>query len=57
MNVDINNTNSIIEVSESASLMDQFDVENGLLGIERDTFLLLSRHVNLENTDDKIRNV
>jgi hypothetical protein len=28
-----------------------------LLGIERDTFLLLSRHVNLENTDDKIRNV
>jgi hypothetical protein len=57
MSVDINNTNSIIEVSESALLIDQFDVENGLLGIERDTFLLLSRHVSFENTDDKIRNV
>jgi hypothetical protein len=40
MNVNINDDNSIIEIREPDSWMEWFDIENGLLGIERDTFLL-----------------
>jgi hypothetical protein len=57
MSVNVNNNNTIIEVDKFASLIDQFDVINGLLGIERDTFLLLSGYLALENTDNKTRNV
>jgi hypothetical protein len=48
MSIDINNTNSVV---------DGYDIENGLLGIERDTFLLLLRHMGFENTYNKTRNV
>jgi hypothetical protein len=48
MNVNINNTNSVI---------DGYDVKNGLLRIKRDRFLLLIGHMCLENTDNKTRNV
>jgi hypothetical protein len=48
MSIDINNTNSVI---------DGYDVENGLLGIERDTFLLLLGYMGFENTDNKTQNV
>jgi hypothetical protein len=48
MSIDINKTNSVI---------DGYDVKNGLLGIKRDRFLLLIGHMSLENTDNKTRNV
>jgi hypothetical protein len=48
MNVDMNVTDSIAK---------GFDIENGLLGVERDTFLLLVGHITFENTDNKTRNV
>jgi hypothetical protein len=34
-----------------------YEVKNGLLGIERDAFLLLLGHMSLEETDNKTRNV
>jgi hypothetical protein len=48
MSIDINNSNSVV---------DGYDVKNGLLGIKRDRFLLLIGHMSLESTDDKTRNV
>jgi predicted AAA+ superfamily ATPase len=57
MNADINNSNSIIEVNKSDLLIEQFDVKNGILGIKRDRFLLLLRHMSFENADNKTRNV
>jgi hypothetical protein len=57
MNVNINDNNSIIKIKKSDSLIECFDVENGLLGIERDTFLLLLGHMSFEKTDNKTRNV
>jgi hypothetical protein len=48
MSIDINNANSIVDV---------YDVKNGLLGIKRDKFLLLIGHMSFEHTDDKTRNV
>jgi hypothetical protein len=57
MNVNIDNINSIVENNESDSLIQQFDIENGLLGIERDTFLLLLEYMSLEHTDKKTRDV
>jgi hypothetical protein len=51
------NVNFLNKSNESDSLVKQFDIENGLLGIERDTFLLLLGHMGLENTDKKTRNV
>jgi hypothetical protein len=43
--------------NKSDSLIKQFDVKNGLLGIKRDRFLLLIGHMSLENNDNKTRNV
>jgi hypothetical protein len=48
MNINNNNANSII---------DQYDIKNGLLGIKRDRFLLLIGHMTFENTDNKTRSV
>jgi hypothetical protein len=48
MSIDINNTNFIVN---------GYDVENGLLGIKRDRYLLLIGHMSLENNDNKTRNV
>jgi hypothetical protein len=57
MNIDISDNNSIIEIKKSDSGIEWFDIENGLLGIERDTFLLLLGHMSFENTYNKTRNV
>jgi hypothetical protein len=48
MSININNTNSVV---------DGYDVKNGLLGIKRDRYLLLLGYMGLENTDNKTRNV
>jgi hypothetical protein len=48
MSIDINNTNSVV---------DGYDVKNGLLGIKRDRFLLLIGHMSLGNNDNETRNV
>jgi hypothetical protein len=56
MSINVNN-NSEIEVSKSDSLGKEYDYANGLLGMERDTFLLLLRHMSFENGDSKTRNV
>jgi hypothetical protein len=48
MSIGINNTNSVV---------DGYDVKNGLLGIKRDRYLLLIGHMSFENTDNKTRNV
>jgi hypothetical protein len=48
MSIDINSTNSVI---------DGYDVKNGLLGIKRDRYLLLIGHMSLEGNDNKTRNV
>jgi hypothetical protein len=52
MGSNISSTNN-----KSNLYMKPFDIENGLLGTERDTFLLLLRYMSLENNDNKIRNV
>jgi hypothetical protein len=57
MSVNNNDNNSIFETERTDSRIECFDIENGLLGIERDTFLLLLGHMGLENTDSKTRNV
>jgi hypothetical protein len=57
MNINISDNNSIIEIKKSDSQIELFDIENGLLGIERDTFLLLLGHMTLENNDNKTQNV
>jgi hypothetical protein len=44
-------------MNSTDSIVEGFDIENGLLGIERDTFLLLVGHITFENTDIKTRNV
>jgi hypothetical protein len=43
--------------NKSNSLVKQFDVKNGLLGIKRDAFLLLLAYMVLESADSKTRNV
>jgi hypothetical protein len=48
MSIDINNTNSVV---------DGYDVKNGLIGLKRDRFLLLLGHMGLENNDNKAKNV
>jgi hypothetical protein len=57
MNVNINDNDSIIEIKKSDSRIECFYIENGLLGIERDTFLLLLGHMSFENNDNKTQNV
>jgi hypothetical protein len=57
MNENMDNSNSIIEADKSDWLVERFDIKNRLLGIKRDRFLLLLGHMNVENTDDKTRNV
>jgi hypothetical protein len=57
MNADTNNKNWIIEINESDSLFEGFDIEDGLLGIKQDRFLLLLKHMYFESTDNKTRNV
>jgi hypothetical protein len=49
--------NFLKENDESDSLIKEFDIENGFLGIKRDRFLLLIGHMSLENTDKKTRSV
>jgi hypothetical protein len=41
MNVNINNSNTLIEINKLDLLIERFDIKNGLLGIKRDRFLLL----------------
>jgi hypothetical protein len=38
-------------------LIEKFDVLNGLIGIKRDNFLVLIGYMNIENNDNKTRNV
>jgi hypothetical protein len=37
--------------------VERFDIKNGLLGVKRDTFLLLLGYMIIENTNNKTQNV
>jgi hypothetical protein len=47
----------VMSLKFSNFVPNKYEVVNGLLGVKRDTFLLLIGYMSLENNDNKTRNV